>query len=119
MSDKILKVKWLVADKRLIKFVDVEDSYNIADDVNIEGIDAGSLVTMELKDNIVVKMALATLVNLLSEYLKQKLFKQPDSRVRASLTVVEDSGKAKQFDYEGPIEHFEEVTSKIQQAEKK
>ena len=56
MSEPV-KVKWIVADKRLIKFDN--ESYTIAEDVNIEGIENGSLVTMELKDNIVVKMALA------------------------------------------------------------
>ena len=56
MADKILKVKWLVADKRLIKFVDPAESYTIAEDVDIEGIDVGSLITIELKDSVIVKL---------------------------------------------------------------
>jgi len=55
MPDKILEVKWLVVDKRLIKIVD-GDSYNIAEDVDIEGIDVGSLITIELKDSVIVKL---------------------------------------------------------------
>jgi len=57
------KVKWIVVDKKLIKFFELNKSYNIADDVKDEalvGIGVGSEVEMEIKDDLVVKIALIT-----------------------------------------------------------
>lgn len=52
-----LKVKWIVAEKKLIKFYELDDSYKIDESVNLEGIAKDVIVVMEAKDNIVVKMA--------------------------------------------------------------
>lgn len=56
MSNKTLRVKWLVADKRLIKFFELNDSYNVAEDVVLDAIDTNVEVTAEIKDNVVVKL---------------------------------------------------------------
>lgn len=51
-------VKWIIADKNLVKFNEEDDSYQIAEDVKTEGIKNGASVDAEIKDNIVVKMVL-------------------------------------------------------------
>ncbi|MBU2540923.1 MAG: hypothetical protein KJ593_03375 [Candidatus Omnitrophica bacterium] len=68
---------------------------------------------------VVSAIALPVLKDLLSEYLKQKLFNKSNSNIKVSLTVVNTSGKGKQFDYEGPIENFDKVVAKIQRAGEK
>lgn len=51
-------IKWIIADKNLVKFNEEEDSYQIAEDVKTEGIKNGASVDAEIKDNIVVKMGI-------------------------------------------------------------
>lgn len=51
-------IKWIIADKNLVKFNEEDDSYQIAEDVKTEGIKNGASVDAEIKDNIVVKMVL-------------------------------------------------------------
>lgn len=63
---------------------------------------------------IVSAVVLPVFVNLLSEYLKRKLFKAPNSKIRIVLTVVDSSSNAKQFEYEGPADSFGKAVSEIQ-----
>lgn len=63
---------------------------------------------------IVSTVVLPVFVNLLSEYLKRKLFKSTNSKIRIVLTVVDSSSGAKQFEYEGPADGFRKAVSEIQ-----
>jgi len=63
---------------------------------------------------IVSAVVLPVFVNLLSEYLKRKLFKSPNSKIRIVLTVVDSTSGAKQFEYEGPADSFGKAVSEIQ-----
>ena len=51
-----MTVKWLVTDKKMIKFNESGDAYTLADDVIVEGWKTGDSVEVEIKDSVVVKM---------------------------------------------------------------
>lgn len=51
---KNFKVKWVVVDKRIIKFCENDDAYQIAEDVSLDGIKTDISVEATIKDNVIV-----------------------------------------------------------------
>lgn len=63
---------------------------------------------------VVTILAAPILVNIISEYIKQKILKDKEKRrVKVSLTVVDEEGKSKNLTYEGNTENFGGIIEKL------
>jgi len=68
---------------------------------------------------VVTAIAVPTLVNLLSEYLKRKIFGNKDEqKVKVSLTVVDDAGHSQNFTYEGSSSNLGTIIDKLKETKK-
>jgi len=102
MSDnKVLKVKWLLPDKRLLKLFELEDTYNVAEDVNLEGIDTNVKVKIAIKDNVVVAIAIqgetkkeTTVEEKKAEPVKEKEKKEEPAKEPKAEEVIEEKPEA-------------------------
>ena len=93
------KVKWVVTDKHLIKFNDMDDSCNIEESVDLSGISLGSEVEADIKDGIVIKMSLA-----------------PDKKQEVKKEEVKKEVKKEIVKEEMPVERIEDnVEEKVTQ----
>lgn len=61
---------------------------------------------------IVTAIALPVLVNVLSTYINNKLFKPESSNVKMSIIVIKDDSNAFKVDYEGPAKDFSKISEK-------
>jgi len=67
-----------------------------------------------LADIVVTTIVFPILVNIIGEYIKQKILKYREKRrVRVSLTVVDERGKSKNLTYEGNVEDFGGIMEKL------
>ncbi len=67
-----------------------------------------------LADLVVTAIVFPILVNIVGEYIKQKILKYTEKRrVRFSITVVDEGGKSKNLTYEGNVEDFGGIIEKL------
>lgn len=67
-----------------------------------------------LANLVVTALVAPILVNIVGEYIKQKILKYDEKRrVKVSLTVVDEEGKSKNLTYEGNAEDFGGIIEKL------
>jgi len=67
-----------------------------------------------LADLVVTALVFPILVDIIGEYIKQKILKYKEKRrVKVSLTVVDEEGKSKNLTYEGSAEDFGGIMEKL------
>jgi len=63
---------------------------------------------------VVTLIVAPILVNILSEYLKEKILKTNKKRgVKVSLTIVDEKGRSKNLTYEGDAENFGRIMNEV------
>lgn len=69
---------------------------------------------------VVASVGVPILVNIISEYIKQKILKMGEKRgVKVSLTVVDEKGVSKNLTYEGEAENFGRIINKLNDVKKR
>jgi len=69
---------------------------------------------------VVASIVVPILVNIISEYIKQKILKMGEKRgVKVSLTIVDAKGVSKNLTYEGEAENFGRIINKLNDVRKR
>ena len=109
-----------VCTEDLFKFIQDKIPREIKVDVCIEDKDFKEIAfhsaLIVISSFVVTVFAAPTLVNIISEYIKRRLFANSDEKnVKISMTVVDKKNVSKNITYEGTVENFSKVMEKVKE----